>query len=266
MAGADGGPSTAEMVRSVAERLAPYGGAAATGILALGGFFTDVIDVWWRVVVGVLALALAGAGLYGVQRRLSRESVAVARAQSAEGELSELRGKLDSSTPEAVLDAVGAALFLKPGAWRLTLLIVEMSETGDWCLRPLVTRASSEVHEATPHGVLTLTRGKLREILDHDSTDEPFNNESGNAPDPAVDPELWKRFYMEIIPVETSSETMLTRKFGWTAFREPDSRRTLVLLSESVLVDGIQLDVFRSRLLAPAITLVWRMSEVVQRD
>ena len=246
------------------QEVAPFGVTLATGILAVGGFFVEVLDFPTKIGLSLFVGGLALLGILGIRWRARREITQAARADKAEAEVSRLRIKLEKSAPKKVLETVGTALFVRPGGWRLTLLVVEQLADQSWCLKPVVTIASSEVFEASPHGQISLTVGPLREIFDVDATDplHPFSNESSNLPNRDVEPDEWRRLHSQIIPGTPNVLGMPTRKFGWTVLQEPASRRTLVLLSESVLPDGIRLDVVRSQLLAPTIALISRLAGV----
>jgi hypothetical protein len=243
---------------------ATYGGTLAAGVLAVGGFFVDDLSLEMKIALIAVVCGLAVVGVVGIRWRAQREDSAAARAETAEAELSQLRSQIDVSAPEAVLDTVGTALFVRPGGWRLTLFVLEPVGDEMWCLRPLITRASSEVFESSPHGPISLADGPLREVLSVDANDplHPFSNESANLPNRDIEPEQWSHMHSQIIPGKPGTRVMATRKFSWTVIKEPTSRRTLVLLGESVLADGIRLDVIRSQLLSPTIALISRMSGV----
>lgn len=243
---------------------AVYGWTIASGMIGVGGLWVDELGVLLKVLLCIIIAALALVSFRGFIWRAQREKSESARAAEAEKEVKRLRAKLEESAPDRVLDTVGSVLFVKPGAWRLTLFVLEQKGERSWCLEPLITRASSEVYEAAPHVRISLASGPLREVLDVDVSDplRPYANESSNLPDRTVDPQLWSDLNSRITQQPSDALGMATRKFGWTAVKEPSSRRTFLLLSESVFADGIHSDVVRSQLLAANIVLVSRMVDV----
>lgn len=256
-------PSARSILTNWFNENAVYCGTVASGILVLGGLWIDMLSIAVKLVLCLLAVMLAAVSFYGYKWRAKRQQSATERALIAEKDAAELREKLDESAPASVLDTVANTIFVTPGAWRLTLFVLE--PTGDsWCLKPLITRASSEVFEASPHVRISLAEGPLREIIDVDVNDplRPFGNVSANLPDRDVDPDSWRINSAKIIQRVPDADAMATRKFGWTVLKEAKSRRTVVLLSESVLPDGIRLDAVRSQLLAPTVALISRMSGV----
>lgn len=240
---------------------ASYGGTLAAGLLAAGGFFVDLFNLTVRIVLFVVAVVLAVAGVMGIRWRAKREQTESDQLHAANAEATRLRIQVKTSAPKIVLEVVGAALFVKPGGWRLTLFVIEQLPDKSWCLKPLITCASSEVFETPPHDSVLLARSRLREVLDVDANDplRPFSNESANLPDRHVEPNEWQRLRSYLIPGDSDEFCMPTRKFAWAVTKEPASHRTLVLLGESVLPDGIQADEMHSPLLASTIALIARM-------
>lgn len=252
-------PSTSVIARWLKSH-ASYGGVVATGLLAAGGLFSDIMGIPGKVALVIVGLGLAGVGAWGVRHKSKAEASTKEREAALLGEVDFLRRQKHATAPETVLESLGSVSFVSPGAWRLTLYVIDRQTFGPWILHPLMVRASSEVLEAVAPRDISLEKSRLREILDVDTSDpaQPFSNESSNLPDREVEFEEWKRLRSQLLP-HSDDTGMHTRKFGWTAVREPNSRRTLVLLSESTLPDGIRFDVVRSQLLAPTVSLVARM-------
>ena len=257
-----------EVLKQWFKAKAAYGWALAGGLLAIAGYWTDELSFILKFACFGGCIAFACLGFFGNRWRRVAEQLETTRADDAEKEVLRLRAKLDESAPDAVLSTVASALFVKPGAWRMTLFVVVQRSDLSWCLKPLITRASSEVFEASPHEEISLSQGPLREILDVDVNNplEPYVNESANLPERTTDPESWQRLNARIIQCPPNEQGMATRKYSWIAIKEPKSRRTIVLLSESILADGIHMDVVRSQLIAPTIALISRMIGVAVHD
>jgi hypothetical protein len=249
-----------ELSAMVVRKYAPYAAPVSGGLLGLGSLFFDRFSTPAQVLLVVAVVALGAIGFLGITWRKSFSESATRRADEAETELDQLRMRLNESAPGTVLETVGSALFVTPGGWRITLLVLE-PKADEWRLRTLVTRANSDVFERSAHREISLSSGLLREVLHVDANDplRPFSNESTNLPDREVEPELWRSMHAQVIPGDPTDSGMPTRKFGWTVIKEPSSRRTLVLLSETVQADGIRSEVVRSQLLAPTIALISRM-------